>query len=136
MFAGNVPSQRDGREESPTVAGSKTGRTVVTSVQLNQITSVIIIIDTSEETAGSPTVTGIDDSLVAGSHTDIRIAGRIQAGNGVLHQTELIIFFLKTSHYCKVVLFSQAEKVICVQIDRLITCTVIAAGKFTVGRHT
>ena len=53
LFTCNVPTCRYRWEEAPTLISDETGRTIVTSVQLNHVTFFVIVIDTSEETGNS-----------------------------------------------------------------------------------
>ena len=131
----DVPTQRYRREETPTIVRCKTGRTVVTTVQFQQVASIIVIIDTSEETTGSPTVTSIGYSLVACTHSHTWIGSRIQTGNGVTHVAIAVVFFLITCHQSEVVVIAQCKQVVGIKIDRLIASACIVTGKSTVLHH-
>ena len=81
LLAGH-PANRTRGEEAPQLVFRETARTVQTAVQLNQITVLVRVVDTSEETQDRPCAVRTVHIVVARGQADLRL--------GLIQQTALL----------------------------------------------
>ena len=112
------------------------GRPIGTHNDSRHILVLIIIIDTTEKSSCSPSITCINNNFITCTHAYVRISRRIQACNRIFQPAVIIIFFLITSHHSKVVLICQWKHVIGIKIDTLVSCISIRTSKLPIGRYT
>ena len=61
----NIPPEREGGEEAPSVARRKARGTIIATIDLEQVAASIVVVDTPKEASCSPAITLIDGHLVA-----------------------------------------------------------------------
>ena len=103
----------------------KTWRTVITAVYFEQVTTLIVVVDTSEKTTCCPSVADIVWLLVACSHCSIRIVHWVKTRDSVLQIVYLVVFFLITSHQNDVMILCKGQWVVTIKADILIVDVIV-----------
>ena len=115
--------------------GQETRRTVVASVELNEVATFVIVVYPTEETARGPAITRVGYRSVARSHTHVRVGGRVNSRDTIVEIVVVVVFFLVATHKRKVVGIEQGERIIAVKADVLVACVTLGTRKTTLGRY-
>ena len=115
--------------------GQETRRSVVASVELNEVATFVIVVYPTEETARGPAVTRVGYRSVARSHTHIWVGGRVNSRDAIVEIVVVVVFFLVATHKRQVVGIEQRERVIAVKTDILVACMALGTRKTALRRY-